>query len=177
MTTPDKPPSIRVYMDLETKRRITDRATAESRALSSHVLMLINADLDGERLGDTAVQEVYRERSHLLALVASMAGDAWLTPASDLDNEMGHGHGWYVLFLYLQGGRAQCTWHISPDDLDLFTHIPRVPVDDDNVQWDGHSTIQKYQRIEADIARAEQRIKALQRAGAYAVMPEERVSG
>lgn len=90
----------------------------------------------------TAQQElrnVYRERAHLLAFLAA------ITPASigetDPDTP-----GWPVLTL--DGGEnGQMSWHIAPDDADLFHHVPKG-----DVPWDGHSTEEKYQRL-ADMTR------------------------
>jgi hypothetical protein len=45
-------------------------------------------------------------------------------------------------------GLKQLTWHISPTDLDLFGHVKKVTPTDPFVQWDGHSTTEKYRRIQ-----------------------------
>lgn len=87
----------------------------------------------------------YRERAHLLALLAATTPHAVLTPAPDTDED-----GWALLFLTI-GGR-QCSWHIAPRDADLFTHVEHVPVDDPRARWDGHTTEEKYERI-AELAQ------------------------
>jgi uncharacterized membrane protein YccF (DUF307 family) len=46
-----------------------------------------------------------------------------------------------VLFVGLPTGQA--TWHISPSDLDLFEHVPAGAA-----TWDGHSTDEKYERVD-----------------------------
>ncbi|MFC7303980.1 hypothetical protein ACFQVC_07095 [Streptomyces monticola] len=83
----------------------------------------------------------YRERAHLLAWLAALHPDsAVMTPATDVDAE-----GWHVLFLV--AGGWQMSWHIAPHDLPLFRHVEIVDVADPRVQWDGHSTRQKYSRV------------------------------
>jgi hypothetical protein len=40
------------------------------------------------------------------------------------------------------------SWHISADDLDLFDHVLFAELDDPAVQWDGHTTEAKYERLQ-----------------------------
>lgn len=86
----------------------------------------------------TAQQElanVYRERAHLLAFLAA------ITP-SVIGETDPHTPGWPVLTL--DGGeQGQMSWHIAPDDVELFAHVPKG-----NVAWDGHSTDEKYRRLQ-----------------------------
>lgn len=49
---------------------------------------------------------------------------------------------WNVLTV--MGPTGQMTWHISPDDMDLFEHVERR-----HVPWDGHTTDEKYERLVA----------------------------
>lgn len=84
---------------------------------------------------------VYRERAHLVALLAAQY-PAVLVYGADPDEPE-----WPVLFVDLPTGQA--SWHISPDDLDLFAHVgPRRASDPDAPQWDGHTTAEKYERID-----------------------------
>jgi hypothetical protein len=83
----------------------------------------------------------YRERAQLLALLATMADDAVLAPALDIDDE----DGWHLLFLNDAG--RQMSWHIAPRDVELFRHLERVDVADPRAQWDGHTTDEKYAHI------------------------------
>ncbi|MFB8772126.1 hypothetical protein [Streptomyces broussonetiae] len=87
----------------------------------------------------------YRERAHLVALLAAMTDGAVITYAPDVDEP-----GWQIVYLTI-GGR-QASWHISPRDADLFTHVERVEADHLRAQWDGHTTDQKYARIVDHIA-------------------------
>lgn len=82
------------------------------------------------------VDPVYRERAHLLALLASM----YRSTIGYTDEAKPE---WAVLIVNFPTGQA--SWHISPDDMDLFDHVPAVNVD----LWDGHTTEQKYERIDA----------------------------
>lgn len=93
-------------------------------------------DLTEERDG------AYRERAHLVALLAAMTTDAVITPAGDVDEP-----GWQIAYLSL-GGR-QCSWHIAPRDAELFEHLEHVPANDPRAQWDGHTTDEKYKHIAA----------------------------
>lgn len=81
----------------------------------------------------------YRERAHLLALLASLHPSV-IAPAPDVDED-----GWQIL--YLRIGGKQASWHIAPRDAELFAHVEHVPADDLRAQWDGHTTEQKYEHI------------------------------
>lgn len=77
---------------------------------------------------------VYRERAHLLAHLATVY------PAHfEVDD---HELNWPVLHINFPTG--QCCWHINMDDLDLFTHVPTR----DGSTWDGHTTEEKYRRVD-----------------------------
>lgn len=78
----------------------------------------------------------YRERSHLLALLALHYPAVIYIPDDAED-----GFNW-ALALTING--TQCSWHIADDDMDLFAHIPNDP----EMRWDGTTTEQKYAAIE-----------------------------
>lgn len=86
------------------------------------------------------LDDVYRERAHLVALIAYLF-PAYMTPSLDLTEP-----GWWTVFVY--AGQKQLTWHIAPTDLDLFAHVRKVTPTDPAVQWDGHTTDDKYSRIQ-----------------------------
>lgn len=86
------------------------------------------------------LDEVYRERAQLVALVAHLF-PAYMTQSLDIATP-----GWWTVFIY--AGGKQLTWHISPADVDLFWHVPKVTPTNPFVQWDGHSTPDKYERIQ-----------------------------
>lgn len=83
----------------------------------------------------------YRERAQLLAWLAAEA-PAVIAPALDLDEP-----GWWIVYVNTTAG--QLSWHISPRDAGLFTHVERVEPDDPRARWDGHTTAEKYDRIRA----------------------------
>ncbi|MEW2451234.1 hypothetical protein AB0896_27375 [Streptomyces parvulus] len=82
----------------------------------------------------------YRERAHLVALLAAMTDGAVIAPAPDVEEP-----GWQIAYLTI-GGR-QASWHISPRDAALFADVEHVPGDEPRAHWDGHSTDDKYARI------------------------------
>jgi len=82
----------------------------------------------------------YRERAHLIALLAAFTGNAVIAPATDIDEP-----GWQIAYLNL--GSRQASWHIAPRDADLFAGVERVTVDDPRAQWDGHTTDVKYEAL------------------------------
>ena len=77
---------------------------------------------------------VYRERSQLVAHLASVF------PSTIGYTDPGEPY-WAVVSVNSPEG--QMSWHIAPDDMDLFGHVPR----DDTATWDGHSTEEKYARL------------------------------
>jgi hypothetical protein len=92
----------------------------------------------------------YRERAHLVALLAAMTDGAVITYAPDIDEP-----GWQIVYLTI-GGR-QCSWHISPRDAGLFQHVERVGALDVRALWDGHTTEEKYAHIAEHTAELAQR--------------------
>lgn len=78
--------------------------------------------------------DIYRERAYLTAHLAKI----YPSRLSYSDPEEPD---WAVLYVYTPEG--QLSWHISPDDMDLFEHVSIVP----GVEWDGHSTEEKYERL------------------------------
>lgn len=80
----------------------------------------------------TGCDAVYRERAHLLALLAThYPARVW----RDEDEPQ-----WPVLYIDLPTG--QVSWHLNLSDLDLFAHV-----DSGHETWDGHTTDEKYERI------------------------------
>lgn len=83
------------------------------------------------------LDRVYRERARLIALLAAVFPSAW----AHADLESPH---WPIVFVSTPEG--QLSWHISPEDWDLFAHVPRAA--QTGALWDGHSTRKKHKRIE-----------------------------
>jgi hypothetical protein len=85
--------------------------------------------------------DMVEERNRLVALIAKLypsslerhADQTW-TPPED----------WrWVAFIDLPTGQA--TWHLHDSHLSFFSKIPREA----GRKWDGHSTEEKYKRLEA----------------------------
>ncbi|WP_328439339.1 hypothetical protein OHA71_23665 [Streptomyces sp. NBC_00444] len=111
-------------------RGVSDLATMAKGRLED--LRRTEAERDG----------AYRERAHLVALLAAYTDGAVVAPAPDVDEP-----GWQIAYLY-PGGR-QASWHFSPRDADLLEPLEHVPADDPRAQWDGHTTDAKYAHIAA----------------------------
>lgn len=84
-----------------------------------------------------ALNAAYRERAHLVALLAAVYPSH--VGCTDPDAP-----GWAVVTLQLPTGQA--AWHIAPDDEGLFQHVEQEP--GNAIPWDGHSTEEKYRRID-----------------------------
>lgn len=79
---------------------------------------------------------IYTERARLIAHLAA------IYPAIMTHDADQAAPGWPVIYLELPTG--QVSWHLHPDDLVLFGHVPAG-----TVAWDGHTTDDKYRRLEA----------------------------
>lgn len=80
---------------------------------------------------------VYRERAHLVAHLASLYPSV-LSYSDPTEPD------WPVLTVETPAG--QMSWHVVPGDLDLLGHVPLV--DSSEVTWDGHTTQEKYGRLD-----------------------------
>lgn len=85
------------------------------------------------------MDNIYRERAHLVAHLATIYPSTigYHDPAEP---------DWAVVII--DGPEGQMSWHVSPDDMDLFGHVARSEVN----AWDGHSTEVKYERLDAATA-------------------------
>jgi hypothetical protein len=83
---------------------------------------------------DAALAGAYRERAHLVAHLAAVYPSVIGVDPSEPD--------WPVVYISTEAG--QLSWHVAAADLPLFSHVPRS----DEVAWDGHSTEQKYRRLD-----------------------------
>lgn len=86
----------------------------------------------------SALTGAYRERARLVAYLATQH-PAFLAYTDPDEPE------WAVVYVHTPAG--QMSWHISPDDVELFDHVPEVTPDDARVQWDNHTTDEKYERL------------------------------
>lgn len=82
----------------------------------------------------------YTERAQLIAFMAAVLKSSW--NYGDSANPE-----WPVVYIDLEE-HGQASWHISPADFHLFGHVPQ----NDDTYWDGHTTIQKYHRLQQLVA-------------------------
>lgn len=88
----------------------------------------------------TALDAAYRERNALVAALIRVGGyPAEVVMAPDTE-------GWWIVYAETPAG--QVSWHISPDDMDLFRDWP-VAFGSKDSPWDGHTTEEKYARLAA----------------------------
>lgn len=82
----------------------------------------------------------YTERNHLVALLAALypSGKA-KTDIPDWDSE------WHNC-IYIDFPWGQASWHVHDSDMYLFEHVPQY-----EKKWDGHTTEEKYRKIEEAI--------------------------
>lgn len=113
-----------------------DVAVAQRNAAWAELSML---RLDLERLQD-AKNGAYAERNKLVALVSKVFPSC-LGRHEDTDTSWEDDWRWIV---YVTLPTGQCSWHIHDSDLPLFSHLKKG-----DVQWDGHTTAEKYARIAA----------------------------
>lgn len=90
-------------------------------------------------MGVVVIDEVYSERSRLVAFLAALYPSALGTDPTEPD--------WPVVYVDTPAG--QLSWHIAPADVRFFAHVPR----NESVVWDGHTTPEKYERLQQLIDR------------------------
>lgn len=92
-----------------------------------------------DAVSDFDVDALYRDRAHLLALLA-LNYPAYIAHSDQANPN------WPVLTLDLPTGQAN--WHLAARDLDLFPHVRREPDAELAAEaYDGHTTDQKHGRI------------------------------
>jgi hypothetical protein len=87
-------------------------------------------------------KELYRERSRLIAFLASRFNCS-LEPARDCEDDPD-----FNWVLYVDMPTGQVSWHIADWDLDLFDFVKR----NEGRVWDGHDNDEKYKRIKTYIS-------------------------
>jgi hypothetical protein len=87
------------------------------------------------------VDAVYRERNAVVAaLIRTNDWPAWYIAAPDAD-------GWFIV--YAESDEGQVSWHIGPQDIDLFSGWMSAGARAGWDGWDRHTTEEKYRRIAA----------------------------
>lgn len=90
----------------------------------------------------SATDAAYNERNRCVALIASFAiSKGWKAGLAKTDIE-GWDPEWHNC-VYIDLPTGQASWHFHDRELSLFSHLPAY-----EGEWDGHSTEQKYDRIE-----------------------------
>ena len=82
--------------------------------------------------------QAYEERNRLVAFMATVYPSTLGThqgPNWDPD---------WLNVVFIQTPVGQMSWHIHSRDLHLFSHVVR----DESVEWDGHTTEEKYKNLE-----------------------------
>lgn len=77
--------------------------------------------------------DLYRERAHLVAHLAAVYPSRIGVDPAEPD--------WPVVYVETEAG--QMSWHLAAADLPLFAHVPRG-----DANWDGHTTVEKYRRLD-----------------------------
>jgi hypothetical protein len=150
---PEQAAALVVVADGWTRLHVALAATPEPLAVDmTGPIVHVPDDFDPEKVAaelacrmglSRPVEEIslHRERAHLVAYLATQY------PATIAYNDPKEPD-WPVC--YIETPEGQMAWHIAGGDLDLFDHVPRNgllatggPV------WDGHSTIEKYERLNA----------------------------
>lgn len=84
-----------------------------------------------------ALKSAYTERARLLAYIATWHNaHVGFNDPEEAD--------WPLLTI--ETGQGQMTWHIAPEDAHLLSHIRHT--DEEDRGWDGHTTQEKYARLE-----------------------------
>lgn len=81
---------------------------------------------------------VYRERARLIANLAAR----YPAVISANDPKLPD-----FPVIYIDTPAGQISYHIHPDNLDLYADVEQVPGDDPRATWDGHDTDTKNQRL------------------------------
>lgn len=84
--------------------------------------------------------QAYSERNQLVCLLSKLF-PASLERHSEEDKDWENDWRW-IVFISLPTG--QCTWHIHDSERPQFDHLDTL-----GTKWDGHTTEEKYARIEA----------------------------
>jgi hypothetical protein len=95
----------------------------------------------------TTLNNAYAERNLCVALIADYA--QWVGHGVWMKIDPNEEAGWqHIIFIDLPTG--QVSWHLQDSELENFPGIPEWPI-----EWDGHTTEEKYKRIQKFIHRNE----------------------
>ncbi|MBC7299828.1 hypothetical protein [Nocardia salmonicida] len=89
---------------------------------------------------DPKSRALYRERAQLLAWITAALAPTAVLSISDPQ------HDWMAV-LHVPSAAGALTWHIHPDDLDLFAHLQFVSPSDPRARWDGADKTETLRRL------------------------------
>lgn len=112
--------------------RIKAANAPEIEAINAHIKALEDA-IAAER---EAIDNAYRERNQLVALLSTLFPSGKAKTAIEGWDEAWHG------CVYIDFPWGQASWHYHADDDWMFAHLPPY-----NKAWDGHTTEAKYAAI------------------------------
>lgn len=84
---------------------------------------------------DSGFLSVYRERAYLVSFLTTIFPSVGIYDNADEPEYM---------LVYVETPVGQMSWHIHPDDIDLFEGLYLVS----QYTWDGHSTREKYDKLQ-----------------------------
>ena len=117
-----------------TEEEILDEASAWLTHIPEEIQHLFESSIDIARKLRAEKDGAYSERNKVVAALAKMFPSGILQDAENV--------GWWILFIDLPTGQA--SWHFQESELHLLSGIPKY-----EGVWDGHSTKEKYQRLDA----------------------------
>ncbi|WP_018683674.1 hypothetical protein [Actinokineospora enzanensis] len=92
-------------------------------------------------MNDASIRELYRDRAHVVALLAAMYPAHIETDPAPPAPEV-------AMVVVIDTITGQLSWHVHRDDMDLFGWLPRRAR-----EWDGHDAATRHERIHREIAR------------------------
>lgn len=113
----------------------------ESRDQVQRLADEIRAAVEAER---DAKDQAYEERNRLVALLASLFPSVQGRTAIEGWSEDWHG------CVYIELPTGQVSWHFHDSHAHLFSHVLRG-----EIEWDGHTTPEKYERVARAIEAGE----------------------
>jgi len=117
----------------------TEEAELQRHHLEEVRLLSLAAERDALRASKDAA---YEERNRVVALLASVFPSVRARTAIEGWSEDWHG----CIYITLPTGQA--SWHYHDSHAHLFAHVPEGAA-----IWDGHTTLEKYERVAATCAR------------------------
>lgn len=95
----------------------------------------------GERANQHQLDKdlAYRERNQLVATLSKLYPSCL---GRHDENDVNWGKDWMNI-VYIQLPTGQVSWHIKDTEMEFFAHLEQ----DLKIKWDGHTTEQKYKRL------------------------------